>query len=359
VPQGINFKYSPIPSRSSCWWVKGAVSGTTTVYIGNYYEWTGSTSTSKKYYYAGTVRVAVRTGTGGGTTGLNWLLGDHLGSTNRIANGDGSPSGPPITYKPWGETRAGTSLTTFKFTGQRQESALGGTEGLYYYGARWYDSYLNRWTSPDPIIPDPYNPADWDRFSYVRNNPVNFTDPTGHKPCIFECTNGEVDPIKLADGIKNETNTRRYWDGLDKDEQKVLANGNWDRGSFNDFMSDQTSPADLWHDPLTYILIFVGGGGTAKAALPWLVQPATNTSAVETPDLDTIANDIEEWVGQGEKPISFLNKAGDFIMRNAENTRRFQAHFNDYFPHESPHFHLDYLNEAGEWITERIFPWLQ
>jgi YD repeat-containing protein len=32
--------------------VKGVVDSITTVYIGNYFEWTGSTSTIKKYYYA-------------------------------------------------------------------------------------------------------------------------------------------------------------------------------------------------------------------------------------------------------------------------------------------------------------------
>lgn len=44
-------------------------------------------------------------------------------------------------------------------------------------------SYLNRFLSPDSIIPDPYNPLDWDRYSYVGNNPVNRTDPTGHTYC--------------------------------------------------------------------------------------------------------------------------------------------------------------------------------
>jgi hypothetical protein len=52
-------------------WVEIEVWGrTSTAYIGNYYEWTGSTSSSKKYYYAGSVRVAVRTGTGSLATGL-------------------------------------------------------------------------------------------------------------------------------------------------------------------------------------------------------------------------------------------------------------------------------------------------
>jgi len=52
--------------------------------------------------------------------------------------------------------------------------------GLMYYGARWYDSYLNRWIQPDSIIPDPGNTTDLDRYAYARNNPVRYTDPTGH-----------------------------------------------------------------------------------------------------------------------------------------------------------------------------------
>jgi len=41
-------------------------------------------------------------------------------------------------------------------------------------------SYLNRWAQPDTIIPDPTIPGDWDRYSYVRSNPVAYIDPSGH-----------------------------------------------------------------------------------------------------------------------------------------------------------------------------------
>ena len=60
--------------------VKATIGGTTTTYIGSYFEWTGSTSTMKKYYNAGATRVAMRTG----SSTLNYLLGDHLGSTSII-----------------------------------------------------------------------------------------------------------------------------------------------------------------------------------------------------------------------------------------------------------------------------------
>ena len=43
--------------------VKETSGGTTTVYIGNYFEWTGDAATMKSYYYAGGTRVALRTGT--------------------------------------------------------------------------------------------------------------------------------------------------------------------------------------------------------------------------------------------------------------------------------------------------------
>jgi len=55
-----------------------------------------------------------------------------------------------------------------------------------FFNARWLDPYLNRWTQPDTIIPEISNPLDWDRYSYVRNNPLKYTDPSGHCPlCII------------------------------------------------------------------------------------------------------------------------------------------------------------------------------
>jgi hypothetical protein len=49
--------------------------------------------------------------------------------------------------------------------------------------ARWYLPYINRFISADTIVPDPTNPQSYNRYSYTRNNPVNFTDPTGHREC--------------------------------------------------------------------------------------------------------------------------------------------------------------------------------
>jgi RHS repeat-associated protein len=98
------------------------------------------------------------------------LLGDHLGSTNKVANYNGTWHGTQ-NYKAWGETRfvSGDIPTDFHFTGQRENYYI----KLMWYGSRWYDPALGRFTQADNVIPNKYNPLAFDRYSYVLNGPVN------------------------------------------------------------------------------------------------------------------------------------------------------------------------------------------
>jgi hypothetical protein len=48
---------------------------------------------------------------------------------------------------------------------------------------RWNSPYINHFIQPDTIIPDQTNPQSWDRYSYTLNNPVRYTDPSGHSVC--------------------------------------------------------------------------------------------------------------------------------------------------------------------------------
>ena len=70
-------------------------------------------------------------------------------------------------------------LTDKLFTGQREMADL----DIYHYGARFYEPTLGRFLSPDTIIPSYANPQSLNRFSYVTNNPLRYTDPTGHRQC--------------------------------------------------------------------------------------------------------------------------------------------------------------------------------
>ncbi|MGC8787728.1 MAG: N-acetylmuramoyl-L-alanine amidase, partial [Anaerolineae bacterium] len=52
---------------------------------------------------------------------------------------------------------------------------------LYFYNARWYDPALGRFAQPDTIVPGPGDPQSLNRYAYVHNNPLRFSDPTGHR----------------------------------------------------------------------------------------------------------------------------------------------------------------------------------
>ena len=109
---------------------------------------------------------------------LTYLHGDHLGSTVLTSNSSGAFTGQDLRHA-YGRYRAGTELgTENRFTGQKLDGA-----GLMYFNARYYDPELGQFLSPDTIVPDPGNLFDYNRYMYVRGNPMKHTDPTGH--CIF------------------------------------------------------------------------------------------------------------------------------------------------------------------------------
>ncbi len=112
---------------------------------------------------------------------LTYLHGDHLGSASLATDASGTKITDSGTrYSPYGMTRpglAGTGLPTDRrFTGQREEPSL----GFYDYGARPYAPALGRFLQADTIVPNPADPQSLNRYSYVNNNPLRYTDPSGH-----------------------------------------------------------------------------------------------------------------------------------------------------------------------------------
>ena len=61
--------------------VRAIEGATTTIYVGAHFEWSGSTATIKKHYFAGSQHLAVRSGTGSGNVSLIYTIPDHLGSS--------------------------------------------------------------------------------------------------------------------------------------------------------------------------------------------------------------------------------------------------------------------------------------
>jgi hypothetical protein len=72
-----------------------------------------------------------------------------------------------------------------------------------YYNARWYDPVLGRFAQVDSIIPQNQGVQAWDRYAYVNNNPVRYTDPSGHCIGLITCFLTAVGALPDYQGIAN------------------------------------------------------------------------------------------------------------------------------------------------------------
>ena len=94
---------------------------------------------------------------------------DHLGS-NRIITDPNGALVSRLDYEPFGKDLSSNNAK-YKFTGKEKDSS-----SLYYFGARYYDPGIGRFTQVDPSFEPSETP-----YSYVDNNPLNKIDPDGRE----------------------------------------------------------------------------------------------------------------------------------------------------------------------------------
>jgi hypothetical protein len=85
----------------------------------------------------------------------------------------------------------------------------------------WSSSpYINRFVSADTIVPGYTNPQSLNRYSYVLNNPLRYTDPTGHRACgdgeEFDCNGNRQDPNQNPHPLKSPKDSKDKDKGKDK-----------------------------------------------------------------------------------------------------------------------------------------------
>ncbi len=106
---------------------------------------------------------------------------DHLGSASIVSDETGTIQ-EKIEYFPFGSYRERSDYNpsfpdvNYTFTDQEEDDEV----GLYNYKARLYDPVLGRFLSADSVIPNPGDLQSYNRYSYCNNNPLIYTDPSGH-----------------------------------------------------------------------------------------------------------------------------------------------------------------------------------
>ncbi|GAA0856631.1 hypothetical protein GCM10009114_19350 [Aliiglaciecola litoralis] len=154
-------------------------------------------------YYIGAYEKVVRTGGNGNMTEHKYNIGnailtyrsgsntisfvhkDNQGSVISTTNHLGQVTTQDI-YDPFGKQsevyRSSVYLTTYPpitdkgYTGHKQMNHV----DIIHMGGRIYDPTLGRFLQADPHIQAPKNSQSYNRYSYVLNNPMSYTDPSGY-----------------------------------------------------------------------------------------------------------------------------------------------------------------------------------
>jgi RHS repeat-associated protein len=211
----VGFSYGPNRQR----WQQtysGNNTTETTDYIGRLMEFvsSGGVLDYRHYISGGTGVVAIYSRKSSGVNTFSYLLSDHQSSVASITNSSGAQVigesftayGTRREATTWSGAPSTTELTTMAGItreGYTSQTALGLWSGLNHMNGRVEDAWSGRMLSADPKIPDPTNTQSYNRYSYVNNNPVTYSDPTGFDPDCDQCvkddgSGGPLDEVTIT-----------------------------------------------------------------------------------------------------------------------------------------------------------------
>ncbi|MDO9519379.1 MAG: RHS repeat-associated core domain-containing protein [Pseudohongiella sp.] len=166
---------------------------------------------------------------------------DHLGSVALVLNSSGTLI-QKLSYDAWGLRRypsgavdATGSITSPVSRGYTDHEHLPGSR-LINMNARMYDPELGRFLSADPFVPSPLRSQAYNRYSYVYNNPLRYTDPSGYNPNCPGCPVIIVTPEGNGQGWDWGSGWRGFegpfsWDWRIEIDHWALADGGFVDGS--------------------------------------------------------------------------------------------------------------------------------
>lgn len=128
-----------------------------------------------------------------GTVSHRYVHRDHLGSVTALTDEATGNVIERYSYDAWGMRRSASDWQS-SVTSTIENRGYTGHEhlddvGVIHMNGRVYSPSLGRMLSPDPVTQAPENGQNYNRYSYVDNNPLRYTDPSGYRKtiCVEKC----------------------------------------------------------------------------------------------------------------------------------------------------------------------------
>jgi RHS repeat-associated protein len=212
----------------------------TKYYVGSLFERVVTDTLTRNLYYIHAMGgvVAVHSENSNGISQTEYWHKDHLGSVQTITNQQGQVL-ETLEYDPWGKrikTPGPSQQAPYRFdrgfTGHEHLDLF----ALVNMNGRVYDPTLGRFISPDPFIQNPLDLQNLNRYAYVSNCPLAFTDPSGFFKISFagiSFNKGKFsfsgDPKDWLKGfdINGKNPLNKLLDFVDKRAAKAFGQENW------------------------------------------------------------------------------------------------------------------------------------
>ncbi|BBM03581.1 hypothetical protein GL2_36550 [Microbulbifer sp. GL-2] len=172
-------------------------SGKTTLYIDKLFEKITGGGETQYRHFIGDIAVLTTTEKGSDVTHqIGFSHRDRLGSTAAVGDEAGNLR-ESHSFDPFGKPRQGNILDKDTAILESTYSTRGFTDhehlddvALIHMNGRAYDYNLGRFLSVDPVIQSPGNSQSLNPYSYIMNNPLAGTDPSGYTPDCIQSDDG-------------------------------------------------------------------------------------------------------------------------------------------------------------------------
>ncbi|MEO1626325.1 MAG: RHS repeat-associated core domain-containing protein, partial [Bacteroidota bacterium] len=206
----LGYAYGHDRQRNMSTLKQNGVTTTTRLYLGEMERQTKNGVTKDIHYInagQGTIGIVVKTGS---TYDFYSTYTDHLGSILRVTDDSGSVVAEQ-NFDAWGRKR-NVSTWTYSSVNSVPDWLYRGYTGheempefrLINMNGRLYDPVVGRMLSVDNHVQSPTNTQSYNRYSYVFNNPLSYTDPNGELawfiPVIIGAVVGAYAGASIASG---------------------------------------------------------------------------------------------------------------------------------------------------------------